>query len=186
MVETVAPFWPASVSNIAWLLREAGPGRIGCAAPCGDLLAKEISAWSGQIEAVDLDFDDDRGKPHSGSRPFDTLIVMAGGALPAFDALARRLAPGGQLLLLVPRGRARRARLALRRQGLRVRSKYLVAESALRPLHWVPDRPAAVRAWLGLEAPAGPWVDWVSGIALRLGWRPRAFGARLLVATRLA
>lgn len=61
-----------------------------------------------------------------------------------------------------------------------------MAESALRPLHWVPDRPAAVRAWLGLEAPAGPWVDWVSGIALRLGWRPRAFGARLLVATRLA
>lgn len=171
-------YWPLAMANAVHLWTGDAQGRIWCVGEGAERLAEAFRAVTPQVWCTD---------PVGGHEPppqarFDTIVAIPGSRTDRLEAICRRLDSGGYLFVWTTPRLAAECRSRMAGAGLRIACRYLVANSLVRPAHLVPDSAEAIVAQIAAMRGLSGLDGWARRLAVRLGWRPEIFAARLLVA----
>ena len=173
-------YWPFAMANAVHLWTAASQRRIWCVADDADLLAEAFHSGAARVWCTDLA---GSNEPPPEAR-FDTIVVIPGPDTNQLREICRRLESGGYLFVWTTPRLALQCQSHVAGAGLRIACRYLISHSLSRPAHLVPDRVEAVLAQIDVMRGLSGVNGWLKRVAVHLGWRPKVFTARLLVARR--
>lgn len=173
-------YWPYAMANAVLLWSPSLEPGIWCVAPDSAPLADAFRMGKLKVRHTDLpDLASD-----APAEEFSTTVAVLGARVDLLDPVCRRVGANGRLFLWVMAESVKTFESRLAAAGLRLEQRYLVSHSLLRPAHVVPDTVAAVEAQTRVMRGLGGWSGLIKRLALRFGWRPKTYSARLIVAGR--